>query len=194
MNRPGKVLNGLLTLAALIFVIGILSPARGQEPTTQNPANVNQSQLPQADQMLGPLNLTGDQIQRIRTIYADLRVERQAANLRLRQAQRALAEAVESPNPDEKLIDQRSREVAETQAETIRLRSLTEARVLQVLTPDQRLKLKEIRQQNQARRRAENQQFPVNGLGRRGEALQRNNNAMPAGPRQRKVLRPPQKR
>ena len=70
--------------------------------------------------------------------------------MKLRQAQRALAEAVESPTANESLIEQRSHEVADAQAATIRLRSLTEARILQVMTPEQRLKLREMRQRNQA--------------------------------------------
>jgi Spy/CpxP family protein refolding chaperone len=142
--------------------------------------------------MLGPLNLTPDQIQKIRGINSELHDQRQAANLRLRLTQRALAEAVESPTPNEQLIEQRSREVAEAQEATIRLRSLTEARILRVLTPDQRVKLKEIRQQirqqNQARQR-ENQRLSPNALGRRDALQQRNTNAAPLGPRQRRLLR-----
>lgn len=194
MNKQMKVRTGYLVLAALLPLVAMLKPAQAQNPPPQNQTDQNQSQQAQADQMLGPLNLTPDQIQKIRTIYADLRDQRQAANLRFRQAQRALAEAVESSNPDESLIEQRSRELADAQAANIRVRSLTEARILQVLTPEQRLKLREIRQQNQALRRGGSQQGPLNGLGRRRDGLQqRNNNGLPLGPRQRKMIRQQQK-
>jgi Spy/CpxP family protein refolding chaperone len=128
---------------------------------------------------LRPLNLTPEQIQKIRAINLELRDQRQAANQKQRLAQRALAEAIESPAPNEVLIEQRSHELADAQATTIRLRSLTEARVLQVLTPEQRIRLREIRQRNQAARREANQQ-----------GLQRGVNATaPLGPNQRKLMR-----
>src|SRR5258708_2305982 len=100
-----------------------IEPAQTQTQTTQ----ANQpSQLPDFAQ----LNLLPEQIQKIRAINAELKDQRQAANLKLRQAQRALAEAVESPTPNETLIDQRSRELADAHAATIRLRSLTASRLL----------------------------------------------------------------
>ena len=194
MNKQTHGLNGCLTVGALMLVMATFQPAKAQSPQQQSQNDVSQTQLTQADQMLGPLNLTPDQIQKIRGINADLRDQRQAANFRLRQSQRALAEAVESPTPNEELIEQRSREVADAQAATIRLRSLTEARILQVLTPEQRIKLREIRQRNQELRRSNNQQLPVNGLGRRRDGLQqRNGNGAPLGPRQRKLIRQQQR-
>ena len=184
-TNNSRALRLLVTLALLTFALG--AQARAQTPDQQN-SNA-QTQTTQADQMLGPLNLSTDQIQKIRGINADLRDERQAANQRLRMAQRSLADAIQSPTPDETLIAQRSKEVADAQANTIRLRSLTEARVLQVLTPDQRVKLRELRQRNQTMRRERNQQFP-GLLGRRQERSQRNANGnAPLGPRQRKLMR-----
>src|SRR2546425_8317881 len=182
-----SALKALVTIALLTF--GLALQARAQTPD-QQPSNVQtQTQTAPANDMLGTLNLTPDQIQKIRGINAELREERQAANQRLRMAQRSLAEAIQSPTPDEALIAQRSKDVADAQANTIRLRSLTEARVLQVLTPEQRVKLRELRQRNQAMRRQNNQQMP--GLfGRRQDRLQRNANGnpnAPLGPRQRKL-------
>ncbi|HSP64115.1 MAG TPA: hypothetical protein VLQ90_14095, partial [Pyrinomonadaceae bacterium] len=64
-----------------------------------------------------------------------------------------------------------------------------QARILQMLTPEQRIKLREIRQQNLANR-SNNQQLPRNGLGRRQDGLRRNaNSAAPLGTRQRKLIR-----
>jgi Spy/CpxP family protein refolding chaperone len=137
--------------------------------------------------MLRPLNITPEQAQQIRGIYSDLREERQGANFRLRMAQRALTEAIQAPTPDEALIEQRSKEVADAQANTIRLRSLTEARILQVLTQEQRMKLRQLRAQAQMQRR--NQQNPrIQGRGR--DALQQNQNrTAPLTPRQRRLMR-----
>ncbi len=194
MNKHVRAETPYFALIALLITVAMFKPVQAQNPSQQSQSQQNQSQQAQADQMLDPLNLTSDQIQKIRAINADLRDQRQAANFRLRQAQRALAEAVESPTPNEALIEQRSKEVADAQAETIRLRSLTEARILQVLTPEQRMKLREIRQQRQALRRAGNQPGPLNGLGHRRDGLQqRNNNGVPLGPRQQKPIRQQQK-
>jgi len=112
----------------------------------------------------------------------------------VRQAQRRLTEAVESPSPDESLIAQRSREVAAAQANTIRLRSVTEARILQVLTPEQRTKLREMRQRNMALRR-DRQQGVGNGLNQRQQGLQQRdpNNSLLTPP-QRRALRQQQRK
>lgn len=187
MKREMKM---MLTANLALIVLGSAVGALAQ--TTQPPTQIEQAPTQTQTAPAQPvpdfrlLNLTPDQVQKIRAINLGLKDERQAANLKLRQAQRALAEAVESSTPDESVIALRSQEVAEAQANTIRLRSLTEARILQVLTPDQRVKLREMRQRNLANRRANQQQSP-NGLGQRG--LQRGANAPLLTPAQRRALR-----
>jgi len=176
----------LLTLAATGVLLVTSGSLRAQTPQPQpTSTDVVQQQQPQVnnvEQMLGPLNLTSDQAQQIRRIYADVREERQAANFRLRTAQRGLTEAIQAPTPDEASIAQRSKEVADAQSNTIRLRSLTEARILQVLTQEQRMKLRQLRAQAQTQRR--NQQNP-RILGRGGNALQQNQNQNRNAPNQR---------
>jgi Spy/CpxP family protein refolding chaperone len=195
MNRATKIRGGwiLFSLILLLAIVGVQgtaqtapqNPAEPARTQTQTPAN-QAGQLPD----FAELNLSPDQIQKIRVINADVKDQRQAAGMKLRQAQRALAEAVESTTPNEALIEQRSHELADAQATTIRLRSLTEARILQVLTPEQRLKLREMRQRNQALRRDGNQpQLPGNDLRRRRQGLQRNANLPPLRPNQRKLNR-----
>ena len=186
----------LLTLAAAGMLLVAGESLRAQTPQPQQTSTdavpQQQQQVNNVEQMLGPLNLTSDQAQQIRRIYADLREERQAAGFRLRTAQRALTEAIQAPTPNEALIEQRSKEVAEAQSNTIRLRSLTEARILQVLTQDQRIKLRQLRAQAQMQRR--NQQNP-RILGRGRDALQQNQNrTAPMTPRQRRLMRQQQQR
>jgi len=192
MSCPKKRTLTVILSVALVL-LGASLTALAQTTQTQSQTDPSQAQnAQQANQGndLRQLGLTPDQIQKIRAINLDLKDERQAANMKLREAQRALTEAVESSTPDENLIAQRSREVAEAQANTIRLRSLTEARVLQVLTPDQRTKLREIRQRNLAARRANQQQSP-NGLGQR-QGLRRPNAPL-LNPAQQKAIRRQQK-
>ncbi len=148
MNKSMLRRSLILTFAAIAFACQLAMQARAQTSESQSPNALQQAQAQNGQlQMpnLAELNLTPDQIQRIRAINADLKDQRQVAAQRLRQAQRALADAMESPNQNESLIDQRSREVADAQAANIRLRALSEFRILQVLTPDQRVKLREMR-------------------------------------------------
>lgn len=190
-NRVGRGL--IVTLVAFVLLTGVAAQATGQTQDPPNPNSGQQGQM-QANQAPVPdlrqLNLTPEQIQQIRLINAELKDQRQAAGQRLRLAHRALGEAMESPNPNEALIDQRSREVADAQADTMRLRVLSEFRILQVLTPEQRLKLREMRIQNQAQRRQqriENNQRQR--ILRRGDAFQRGKQKLAPAPNK---LPPPQ--
>lgn len=190
MKLAPNTLLKFISVGALLFAISGSLKAQTTQP--QEPSDRVQTQTNQADEMLGPLNLSPDQIQKIRSINSELKDERQAANMRLRMAQRALREAIQSSTPDENLIAQRSKEVADAQANTIRLRSLTESRILQVLTPDQRVKLRELRQQAMVRR---NQQQGPGVQQRRPNALQRNQNSNGLTPQQqRRLLRQQQQR
>ena len=194
MNRENNLRAGRIALSLIFLLAGVWTQVRAQNPPAQNPVEPTQTQTQtQANQPpdLAFLNLSPEQIQKIRAINAELKDQRQAANQKLRQTQRALTEAIESPTPNEALIEQRSHDVADAQATTIRLRSLTEARVLQVLTPEQRIRLREMRQKNQEARRQANQQLPSNVLRPRRQGLPRNVNGL--GPNQRKQLRQEQK-
>jgi Spy/CpxP family protein refolding chaperone len=193
MDKDGNQMKSVIrstklaVLAAAVVLFGLCGAVAAQTTQTENlPAQAQGPDLP-ANQMadLRPLNLTPDQIQKVRDIYLELKDQRQAAVQRLRFAQRALGEAIESPTPNESLIAQRSREVADAQANTIRLRSLTEARILQVLTPEQRTRLREMRQRNMALRR-ERQKGSQNGLNQQQQGLQ-------LTPAQRRALRRPPK-
>lgn len=150
-----EIKSGSLFVVAVVLMLGLFAVANGQTTDQPNSPPQNQTPGPQAGPQpdLAQLNLTPDQIQKIRLINAELKDQRQAAMQRLRLSQRALAEAMESPTPNEALLDQRSREVADAQAATFRLRTLSEFRILQVLTPDQRMKLREMRAHNQQLRR-----------------------------------------
>jgi Spy/CpxP family protein refolding chaperone len=198
-NEDGAIMKALyktltlttgFALAVLLAVSGTAQAQSGIQPQADPAAQPQQQQVNQtnqADQMLGFLNLTQDQVMKIRMINVELREERQEANLRLRLANRALQEAIQSPTPDETLISQRSKEVADAQANTIRLRSLTEARILQVLTPEQRYRLRERRrQQAMQNRQRDGNQLP-RGLGRPQRGLQQNSNSnTPLTPRQQR--------
>ena len=101
------------------------------------------------DDPIQELRLTPEQRQQIRAIREEMQEERASVNQRLREANRALQEALESDNPDEGLLQQKARDLAEAQAGQIRLRVLSEVRIRRVLTPEQRVLLRELRQSRQ---------------------------------------------
>lgn len=184
-----KTSRVLFPLILLLVIVGTKAAAQTPQNAEPGQTQTQAGQLPDFAQ----LNLSPDQIQKIRAINAEVKDQRQAAGMKLRQAQRALAEAVEASTPNDSMIEQRSHELADAQAATIRLRSLTEARILQVMTPEQRIKLREMRQRNQAARREGNQQqqLPGNILRQRQQRMQRNGNGQGLKPNQRKLTRQP---
>jgi Spy/CpxP family protein refolding chaperone len=183
-----------ILLAVVIIVVGAFKSASAQTP----PANSAQDVQPQAGQtpnLQTELNLTPEQIEKWRALNRELRDEEQAAGLRLRHARRALADAMESPNPSEELIKQRAKELADAQSAITQQQALRQARVLQLLTPEQRIKLREIRKA-QATMRERNQrdgQRNLNGLNQR-RGVPRNANIQTLTPRERRVLRQQQRK
>src|SRR2546421_4661359 len=95
MNQRLNIVARCLGLVLLLSVAELLAQAQTQNPQispaedtqTQNQAQTNQ---PNPIPDLGPLNLTPDQVQKIKIIYADTKDQRQAVNIRIRQAQRSL--------------------------------------------------------------------------------------------------------
>ena len=204
MKVETKVPSRWASFAVLLLLAGAFAQANAQTAAPeQSQAIPAQNQTNQIVNVQEALNLTPEQIQKWRAINADLKDQQQAANQRLRLARRALADAIESPTSNEELIKQRAKDVSEAQAATTQLQALKESRILQTLSPEQRVRLREIREHNQALirernealRREGNQQGARPGLGRRQDGLPRNaNGAAPLGPKQRKLMRQPPKR
>jgi Spy/CpxP family protein refolding chaperone len=198
MKRDTRSRVNLMVLSAAVIIFCLSARVTAQTTQTQNSSPPVQAPAEnfQIKQMgdVGQLDLRQDQVDKIRDIWVELNPERQAAVRQQRRAQIALNQAIESPTPNETSIAERSRELAEAQANTIRLRSVTEARILQVLTPEQRTRLREIRQRNMALRR-ERQQGVGNGLNQRQQGLQQRdpNNSL-LTPAQRRALRQQQRK
>jgi|SRR5260370_31166909 len=195
MKVETNVLSKWISFAVVLLLAGAFAQANAQTAAPeQSQAIPAQKPANQIVNVQEALNLTPEQIQKWRAINAELKDQQQAANLRLQQARRALAEAIESPSSNEELVKQRAKEVSEAQAATNELQALRQTRIHQMLTPEQRIKLKEIQKQkqkqNQEAMRPNNQQLPRNGLGQRRDGVLRNpNSAVPLGPKQRKQMR-----
>ena len=185
-----KINAPFISLAIAFLLACAFSSTRAQTiaPQTQT-QDITPTQTTQAPNLQQELGLTPEQIQKWRALNQDLGPQELAGNQKLRQARRALADAMESPSPNEEVIKQRAKELADVQSTMTQLQALRQARVLQMLTPEQRVKLREIRQRNQALRR---QQQAPNGLGQR-QQLKRGATAPVMTPAQRKALRQQQK-
>jgi len=191
--RYEKIKSPFIWLAAVVLLASFVSTraqtALPNQNAPQSPPNNVAPQPPPAQNLPGELGLTPQQTQQWREINREFRSQEFAATLKMREARLALNEAMESANPNEEVIKRRAKELAEAQSAVTQLQALRQARVLQMLTPEQRIKLKEIRERTQAMRR-EQQNATVMAPGR---PLKRNGNALQLTPAQRKALRQQQK-
>lgn len=196
-------------LLSLLFLCFSAVPAGAQESgATLAPGEGEQSavNVPRSGNLIRTLGLTPDQLARIRMIREQNREERRLANERLRNAHRALDEAIYADAPSEAVIEERARELAAAQAASVRLRALTELSIRRVLTPEQLGTLRTLRQRQTERRlerqlnmprrlrdrRAGNNEnqfaFPREGFGQRenAPALQTDDSRPVASPRERR--------
>jgi Spy/CpxP family protein refolding chaperone len=140
------------------------------------------------------LNLTPEQREQIRSIRENNKADRAAINEQLREANRALEEALSSDNPDEALVEQRLRSVAAAQAASTRMRVLTEISIRRVLTLEQRNILRSLQQQARESRRERmlaNPEARQKRLEERSRALQNRRNGLGPLLRQRANQRRP---
>ena len=99
------------------------------------------------------LNLTPEQRAQIAAIRRETEPQGRLLGARLRQARRALDEAIYSANPDERVVEERTRELAAAQAAVVRLRTFTELKIRRVLSPEQLNTFRRLQRQPRARRR-----------------------------------------
>ena len=183
--------------APFIWLIAVLLLAFASASTYSQTSDAQNQTAPAAQTQGGPaqaapaqnlpaeLGFTPQQEQQWREINREFRNQGMAANLKFRQARLALNEAMESATPNEGVIKQRAKDLADAQSAVTQLQALRQARVLQILTPEQRIKLKQIRERAQALR---GEQQNANGMVR-GQQSKRNDNAPMLTPAQRKALR-----
>ena len=93
------------------------------------------------------LRLTPEQRQRIRMIFEENKDERQSINRRVREANVALDQALDSDPVDESVIEQRVNELATAQAAQIRMRIQTEVKIRRELGAEQLATLRRLRLQ-----------------------------------------------
>ena len=190
-----RIINArLIKIAAVLLLATPLAATRAQTsaPQTatapQTQTSNNPAQAAQVQKLPTALNFTPEQVTQWRQINHEFGGQQVAAVARVRAARQALNEAMESATPNEEVIKQRAKDLADAQSALTQIQALRQARVLQILTPEQRTKLKEIRQQAQELKREQQ----ANGGGQ-GRPLKRNGNRALLTPAQRKTPAQPQK-
>ena len=139
----------LLAIAAFAFVAA--TPAQdGKPPEGHRPA-ANQPQDMRAN-MLRQLGLSQEQIQKIRRMNAERKPLMDEAQMRFREANRSLDEAIYSDLFNDKDFQDRLKEVQRAQAEVARIRFLNELSVRHILTPEQLQRFRDLRQRFEQRR------------------------------------------
>ncbi len=142
------------------MILMVCALAYGQETSQTQP------QLPpnsQPGDLINHLNLSPDQLEKIKAIGAEQRIERQNATRRIKDAERLLDDAIYVDNADESVITERAKEVANARAEMVRLQAIREARIRRILTGEQLATFLELRRQfrqNLRQRRMEQRSAP----------------------------------
>ena len=172
-----------LNLLSLIFAVLLLTcafstvNAQDEPPIDAPKAQVDGQRRPNLLQELG---LTKEQRQQIRRLNADKQPMMREAQMRLREANRNLDQAIYADNVDETEIQARMKEAQIAQAEVIKIRSLTELAVRKILTPEQLAKFREVRRQ--FAERMENRQNQIKNRIKDAPDRQKNNRQNPLRP------------
>lgn len=139
----------LLVILAVGFV-GIGSaqdnkPPEGPPQGAQQPADAKPKD-PRAE-ALRQLGLTKEQMLQIRLLNVERKPLMDAAQKRLREANKALDETIYADNVSDPDVQARLKDVHAAQAEVVRIRSMNELAVRRILTPEQLGHFRELRQQ-----------------------------------------------
>ena len=149
----------MLLTAAIIFSATDFAqdgkPVEGQQQELPRPA-ANQPQDVRTN-FLRQLGLSREQIQQIRKLNIERKPLMEEAQRRSREANRALDEAIYADNVSETNVAARLKDVQIAQAEVGKIRSMNELAVRRILTSDQLLRFRDLRQRfEQARENGEN--------------------------------------
>lgn len=149
-------------ICGLVVVIAVFSMAYTNASAGQQQSD--SQTRPTVEDPIRQLNLSPEQREKIRSIREQLRDERAAINQRVRETNKSLEEALDAENPDEAQLENLMRDVAAAQAAAMRMRILSEVRIRRVLTAEQLITWRRLRQEARIERR-------MDGIRRRQEAF-----------------------
>lgn len=131
-------------LAFFVLLVPLALSIYGQDgPPPRNGAEF--AERDERPKLLQALGLSQDQIRQIRLMNRDRKPAMEAAQLRLREAGRALDMAVYSDDLDEASVQAKLAQFQDAQAEVARLRFQGELSLRKILTPDQLVQFRRLR-------------------------------------------------
>jgi len=134
-------------------------PAEAPPQTTQRPDGGRPGD-PRLN-LLHRLGLSAEQVEQIRRINVERKPLMDEAQRHLREANRALDAAIYADQVNETDVDARIKDVQTAQTEVARIRFTNELAVRRVLTPEQLIRFREMRQRfEQARKDLRNRRTP----------------------------------
>ena len=136
-------------VAAVLGVFACSAMAQDNKPTDQpqDPQRAENNRPPDArSNMLRQLGLSREQMQELRRINKERKPTMQEAQSRLRLATRSLDESIYADQVNEADVQARLKEMQSAQAEVVKNRTMNELAVRRILTPDQLVRFREMRQ------------------------------------------------
>ena len=166
----------LFLSALVIFGVGVAAAAQAVNNQYREEANLPPQ--PSRPSLVGELNLSGEQIDRLRRINRQFQPPLRQARLRMQAANQALDEAVYG-GQDNAVIQSRLKEAQMAHSEWIKARTDSESAITAILTRNQLTRFRELRQRNKQaaarNRQLTNQTQPVPGRLNRLQRQIRNN-------------------
>lgn len=133
-------LKYIFTVLFLFTLAGIVA---AQDMPDDPPPRENQQQRPN---LLRELDLSREQVQQIREINQSNRRELRDAQQKVGEARRNLDQAIYSEKADDASVQIKLREFQDAQADAARLRANIEFQIRKVLTPEQLIRFRELRE------------------------------------------------
>jgi Spy/CpxP family protein refolding chaperone len=159
-----KKINFLSLIFTLLLTALAFSAVKAQEPVQEE--NQNPEKAARPFRIMQELGLTNEQIQQIRRINQERKPIMQAAQQRWQAARRELDAAIYADDSTEEQIKELTKSAQLAQSELLKERTLTEYLIRKVLTPEQLVKFRNLRQQlmqrMNERREVRNQDNPNN--------------------------------
>jgi Spy/CpxP family protein refolding chaperone len=162
-------------LIVAIFVLSGTAAVKAQDGPPPPNGNAFSDEGPERD---GPnrqrilkrvLGLNNEQMLAIRNINAEMRPKMHFAIQKVGEARGELDRAIYSDELDEAMLRERVRALVEAEGEVTRLRTMSEVAVRKVLTPEQLVKFRQLRQRFERQRGPARNRMPM----RQGQPLRR---------------------
>ncbi|HEY0461895.1 MAG TPA: hypothetical protein VGC97_22370 [Pyrinomonadaceae bacterium] len=142
-----KKTNSLNLIFTILLTALAFSTVRAQEEPTPDNQNQPKRQAARPFRLLQELGLKREQVQQIRRINQERRPVMQEAQQRWRAANRALDAAIYADESTDEQIKELTGQAQIAQSELLREKTLTEYLIRKVLTPEQLVKFRSLREQ-----------------------------------------------